>query len=161
MYEVLVYVYENYAGGAACPDRQRLGRRLSSVGFGRDDIQQALHWLDGLDQLAEGIGRPPAPALAASSWPAAPGSLRVYDAREQAQLGAGGIACLEFLEHAGALTPALRELVIERALAACDAPLALHDLKLIVMMVCWRLDAQPGVLILDELCDQAGRRAAH
>ena len=39
MYQVLVYVYENYGGGADTPDRQRLGMRLSSAGFERDEIQ--------------------------------------------------------------------------------------------------------------------------
>ena len=38
MYQVLVYVYENYGGGADTPDRQRLGMRLSSAGFERDEI---------------------------------------------------------------------------------------------------------------------------
>ena len=47
MYQVLVYVYENYGGGADTPDRQRLGMRLSSAGFERDEIQQALQQCDG------------------------------------------------------------------------------------------------------------------
>lgn len=165
MYEVLVYVYENYGGGAACPDRQQLGRRLSSAGFERDDIQQALHWLDGLASAAEGICLVPAAAEAAPlmqrSWPASPGALRVYGPRELDQLGAEGIACLQFLEDAGALSPELRELVIDRALAASEAPLALDDFKLIVMMVYWRVGASPDALVLDELCDDASQRVAH
>ena len=84
MYQVLVYVYENYVGGADTPDRQRLGMRLSSAGFERDEIQQALHWLDGLDNVADGICLT-APNDAAAPldtgspiWPAARDSLRVY-----------------------------------------------------------------------------------
>jgi len=57
--------------------------------------------------------------------------------------------------------PELRELVIERALAASDEPLALDDLKIIVMMVYWRMGASLDALVLDELCDDAGRRVAH
>ncbi|HOB67498.1 DUF494 domain-containing protein [Ottowia sp.] len=161
MYEVLVYVYENYGGGGDCPDRHRLGRRLSNAGFERGDILQALQWLDGLDCAADGIcvaSRPDAPP---ASWPAAPGSLRVYSPREIEYLGANCIACLMFLENAGALAPELRELVIERALAASDEPLALDDLKIIVMMVYWRMGASLDALVLDELCDDAGRRVAH
>lgn len=55
MYEVLVYVYENYDGSADCADRQQLGRRLSTLGFERNAIQQALSWLDGLDSTASGL----------------------------------------------------------------------------------------------------------
>ncbi len=164
MYEVLVYVCENYGGGGDSPDRHQLGRRLSSAGFERSDIQQALQWLDGLDCAAGGIHvpqTPDAPDAPAATWPAAPGSLRIYSPREMAHLGREGIACLMFLEEAGALSAELRELVIERALAASDEPMALGDLKIIVMMVYWRMGASPGALVLDELCDDAGRRVAH
>ena len=33
MFEVLVYVYENYWRGDACPELEQLGRRLSAHGF--------------------------------------------------------------------------------------------------------------------------------
>ena len=161
MYEVLVFVYENYGGGDACPDRQQLGRRLSSAGFERGDILQALQWLDGLDCAADGICVPTEPDAPPASWPAAPDSLRVYSPREMDRLGAEGISCLMFLEEAGALSAALRELVIERALAASDEPLTLEDLKIIVMMVYWRMGASPDALVLDELCDDMGHRVAH
>ena len=49
MFEVLVYVYENYWRGDACPELQQLGRKLSAVGFEPDEIEQALQWLAGLD----------------------------------------------------------------------------------------------------------------
>ena len=154
MYQVLVYVYENYGGGADTPDRQRLGMRLSSAGFERDEIQQALHWLDGLDNVAGGIClTPPCDAtepLDAGSpiWPAAPDSLRIYSPQEIEHLGPQGIACLRFLEDAGALS-------------ASEAPLDLDDLKIIIMMVYWRMGANPDLLVLDELSDDTRHRLAH
>lgn len=167
MYQVLVYVYENYVGGADTPDRQRLGMRLSSAGFERDEIQQALHWLDGLDNVADGICLT-APNDAAAPldtgspiWPAARDSLRVYSPQEIEHLGPQGIACLRFLEDAGALSAELRELVIDRALAASEAPLDLDDLKIIIMMVYWRMGANPDLLVLDELSDDTRHRLAH
>ncbi len=165
MYEVLVFVYEHYWGGSTCPDREQLGRRLHSAGFGRADIQQALAWLDGLDNAAQGI-HVPASEMAdagpvAPFWAASAHSRRVYSPRELDQLGAAGIACIHFLESAGALSAELREVVIDRALAAPGSPLGLDDLKIIIMMVYWRLGADPDVLVLDELCDDVERRVAH
>lgn len=162
MYEVLVYVYENYWGGDACPDREQLGRRLTSAGFEREEIVQALTWLDGLYSASsahasiESVSTPtdigPAPSAE---------SLRVYSEAEMTQLGAAGLSCLHFLEASGALPVALREVVIERALAVPESPIDLGVLKLIVMMVYWRFDATPDVLILDELCDDPDGRLAH
>jgi Smg protein len=164
MYQVLVYVYEHYWGGDSCPGRDQLGRRLSSAGFERDDIQQALCWLDGLNCAAEGISvaappTPPAPEPTLAQ-PPSPTSLRIYNPQEIEQLGCEGIACIHFLEGAGALSPDLRELVIDRALAMPE-PLGPDDLRIIIMMVYWRLGANPDVLVLDELCDDTARRLAH
>ena len=162
MYEVLVYVYENYGGGGLTADRSQLGRRLTSAGFEREDIAQALHWLDGLDCAADGIcvpaeGRPRAvPAL-----PATPGSLRVYTPQEIAHLGPQGLACLHFLQDVGALCAELREVVIDRALAASAQPLALDDLKIIILMVYWRMNLTPDALVIDELCDDVRQRLPH
>ena len=48
MFDVLVYLYENYWRPDACPDHDQLTRKLSSVGFESDEIQEALSWLDGV-----------------------------------------------------------------------------------------------------------------
>ena len=53
MFDVLVYLYENYWRPDACPDHDQLSRKLSAVGFESDEIQEALHWLDGLAETAE------------------------------------------------------------------------------------------------------------
>ena len=48
MFEVLVFVYENYWRGDACPQHEHLQRKLSAVGFEAEEIQDALAWLGGL-----------------------------------------------------------------------------------------------------------------
>ena len=53
MFDVLVYLYENYWRPDACPDHDQLTRKLSSVGFESDEIQEALVWLDGLAGAAQ------------------------------------------------------------------------------------------------------------
>ena len=77
-----------------------------------------------------------------------------------AHLGREGIACIHFLESAGALAPELREVVIDRALAMPE-PLHPDDLSVIIMMVYWRLDAETNLLVLDELCDDRTHRVPH
>ena len=42
MFDVLVYVYEHYWRGEACPELPLLGRKLSAAGFDADEIEQAL-----------------------------------------------------------------------------------------------------------------------
>lgn len=148
MFDVLVYLYENYWRPDACPDHEQLSRKLSAVGFESDEIQEALHWLDGLALRTDefGANTPTGTALAQSAT-----GLRVYTREEQDLLGEESIGFVSFLESAGVLTPALREMVIDRATAVGSGPLDLDDLKIIVLMVFWSLGEEPDALILDEL----------
>lgn len=140
MFDVLVYLYENYWRPDACPDHDQLTRKLSAVGFENDEIEEALSWLDGLASAAESY----AGEQRASS-------MRVYTTAEQETLGEDSIGFVSFLESAGVLPPPMREMVIDRATAIGGSPLELDDLKIIVLMVFWSLGEEPDALILDEL----------
>ena len=172
MFEVLVYVYENYWQGDACPESDRLGRKLTAAGFDAEEIQQALVWLDGLNTAAKGtqISLPkttatsdPAEAASALScmYAQSSNSLRVYSVAEQTHLGAQSLGFVCFLEASGVLPSYMREIVIDRAMAAPGDPVPLDDLKIIVLMVYWSFGEEPDALVLDELCDDTEGRLAH
>lgn len=150
MFDVLVYLYENYFRPDACPDQAQLRRKLTAVGFENEEIQEALNWLDGLAHDAE-----------SHTGTQAPTSMRVFTGAEQEQLGEECIGFISFLESAGVLPPPMREMVIDRALAISGAPVALEDLKIIVLMVFWSLGEEPDALILDELFVAVGDRLIH
>jgi Smg protein len=159
MFEVLVFVYENYWRGDACPELHALERKLSAHGFEPDEIHEALVWLDGLNVAAQNAC-PPAPSQL-ESVREDDASMRVYSIAEQDQLGAECLGFISFLEGAGVLPPALREIVVDRAMAAAGEPVQLDALKIIVLMVYWRFGHEPDALILDELCDDTEDRVAH
>ena len=159
MFEVLVFVYENYWRGDAVPELHQLERKLSAHGFEADEIHEALVWLDGLNIAAEHsvpAVTEPDQALAASAL-----SLRVYSVAEQDKLGADCLGFIAFLESSGVLPAALRETVLDRAMAAPGDAMTLDDLKIIVLMVYWRFGHEPDALVLDELCDDSSSRLAH
>ena len=150
MFDVLVYLYENYWRPDACPDHAQLTRKLSAVGFESEEIQEALSWLDGL-------------ASAAESHDGIQGahSLRVYTPAEQEHLGEESVGFISFLESAGVLRPPMREIVVDRAMAIPGGPVPLEDLKIIVLMVFWSLGEEPDALILDELFVDVADRLIH
>ena len=164
MFEVLVFVYEHYWRGDACPELQQLGRRLSAHGFEPDEIHDALVWLDGLTLAAQSASLDPSELQdkAAQAAPAQSlGSMRVYSVAEQDHLGAQCLGFVSFLESSGVLPAAMREIVIDRAMAAPGNPVSIDDLKIIVLMVYWSFGQEPDALVLDELCDPADGRLAH
>jgi Smg protein len=151
MFDVLVYLYENYWRPDACPEPALLKRKLSALGFERDEIQEALAWLDGLT-TCHALGS----KLLSSD------SVRIYTDRERFMLGDDSLAFLGFLVSAGVLSAALRELVIDRAVAATETvPIPLEDMKIIVLMVFWSLGQEPDALILDELFVDPEDRLVH
>jgi len=171
MFEVLVFVYENYWRGDACPAPEQLGRKLSAQGFDADEIREAPRWLDGLSLATQGIQltrhidgvsatvsvHSPGQASVVQS----PGSIRVYSRSEQEHLGAECLGFISFLESSGVLPAGMREIVIERAMATPSEPLSLDELKIIILMVHWSTGIEPDALVLDELCDDTAGRVAH
>lgn len=164
MFQVLVYVYENYWHGDAFPELPQLERKLNAIGFEADEVQAALTWLDGLNLAAKNTLEITAHAADRADVPtgiSASTSMRVYSVEEQDRLGAACLGFVAFLESAGVLPPALREIVIDRAMAVTDDPMTLEGFKIIVLMVYWSCDEEPGALVLDELYDDGNARLPH
>jgi Smg protein len=149
MFDVLVYVYENYWRPDACPEPRQLSRKLSAVGFETEEIDEALAWLDGL----QGTGETPIEAR--------PDSQRVWMPFEQERLGDECIGFLTFLESARVLSPLVREQVVDRAMAAGQSTMELVDLKIVVLMVFWSMGLEPDALVLDELFVAPEERQIH
>lgn len=150
MFDVLVYLYENYWRPDACPEAEQLSRKLSAVGFESDEIADAIHWLNALALQLESYDIAPAPH-----------SIRVYTIRETEVLGCESIGFLQFLESAELLSVSMREMVIDRAMATGAVRLELDDIKIIVLMVFWCLGQEPDALILDEFFVDPEDRILH
>ena len=134
----------------------------------------ALIWLDGLNIAAKGTqihlaeASSPQPADIPGQGSSLVGmqaqasnSLRIYSVSEQAHLGAQSLGFVCFLETSGVLPPHMREIVMDRAMAAPGDPVSLDDLKIIVLMVYWSFGEEPDALVLDELCEETEGRLAH
>ena len=152
MFDVLVYLYENYGAPHACPDADSLSRKLTAAGFDDEEISEALAWLQGLR-----AGHPAVDRRGTRGRSRVPHLCRI----ENERLGAESIGFLTFLEHAGQLTPTQREIVIERALAIEDTPIPLDMIKVIVLMVLWSQQADIDVLLLEELLHDGSERELH
>jgi len=144
MFDVLVYLYENYGAFEACPDATALGRSLADAGFDDDEIHDALSWLQGLARIVQDTESVP---LEGSS------AIRVYAPVEIARLGTESVGFLMYLDSARQISARQREIIVERALAITDSPLSISTMKIIVLMVLWSHSADVDFLLLEELLD--------
>jgi Smg protein len=143
MFDILLYLYDNYLVTDFQPDAETLSRKLAAVGFETEDIDRALDWLAALDALA-----PPEPTESALD-PAS--AMRCYTAEELRRLDPEGIGFLIHLENAGLLPGRAREWVIEQALALEDAEVAADKIKWITLLAISRLNGPGDAIWLEDL----------
>ena len=140
MFDILLYLYDNYLVMDQHPDPESLSRKLVAAGFESTDIDRALDWLTSLESLD-----PATPPLAPSS------GIRVYSDEERRRIDSDGLHFITFLESAGLLLPEAREWVLDRALALEDTEVASDKIKWIVLLAISRLQGPGDALWLEDL----------
>ena len=152
MFDVLVYLFENYYQSDGYPDHDTLSRKLHAAGFENEDISNALDWLRGLTGLND-CDLPLAPDRS--------GPYRVHTPEELSKLSTDGRGFLLFLESARILSPVLREVILERAMALPVEAVGLDKLKVITLIVLWARKGNVDTLILDELLPDGEQTQIH
>lgn len=148
MFEVLVYLFENYFEANIHPDQHTLAKELSAAGFEDADINGAFDWFDALEAMSQ-------QANIASS-----GVLRIYSEIETKKISTDSLGFLMFLEQAGVLNPAQRELVIDRAMALPEA-ISLEETKWIVLMALWNQGKAGDYLFVEDALFSDTRPTLH
>ena len=154
MFDVLVYLFENFYQTEGRPDHETLARKLHAAGFENEDIHDALDWLNGL-------AAPHADEAGLPEYLDTHSTFRGYNAEETAKLTTESRGFLAFFESARVLAPRLRELIIERAMALPGDIVGLDKLKVIVLMVLWTRRGSVDALVLDELLPDGEKRQMH
>jgi len=130
MFDVLIYLFENYmdSDSEMFPNTDVIASELLDAGFEQLEVSKAFKWLESL-------------ADTDSINLTVPESFRIFNSQEIAVFDLECRDFLLFLEHNGILSPANREIAIDRAMALKDENITLDKLKWIVLMV---LLSQPG-----------------
>ena len=132
VFDVLMYLFENYymdEDSPVTPDRESVQQELSQAGFPTLEIDRAFLWM-------ESLASEPNPPDSQSDR-----SLRLFSNVEMQRLDTACRGFILFLEQMDVLTPASRELAIDRAMALENEDFDLEQLKWVILMV---LINQPG-----------------
>ena len=152
MFDILLYLFENYFHSNFYPDQDALARKLAAAGFDSEEISRALDWLSDLENLSP------------SQYPenlAQSRSLRCYSDTELKRLNTESRGFLAFLEGAGILNPVQREWVIDRVLALTGEDVTLEKVKWIALIVLWRQGQNQDYLLLEELLFSDNEQLLH
>ena len=152
--DVLMYLFETFAEADIDPepDRNVLRDELERAGFSDGEIEKALEWLDGLAARQED-----------PVWQApAERTIRVFNDHEHWRLDAACRGYLMYLEHIGILSPAQRELVIDRVMALGNDEIDVEKIKWVVLMVLFSQEGQESAYArMEDLVFEERLTAAH
>ena len=142
MFEILIFLFENYPQIELAPDRDALTVKLHAAGFNGLEIDQALDWFSDLGTLNSAHY----PVSLAEHH-----AIRIYAPHELERFDAESRGFMLFLEHAGLLNPLQREWIIDRVLALDEDDVSLEKFKWIALMVLWSQNPNQDYLLLEDM----------
>lgn len=141
MFEVLVFIFENYSNHQMMPKDDSLVEELSQAGFKHHDILGAFDWYKQLTQM---MSEPVVKYT--STLPC----LRVYTALELKKIDTESLSFILFLEQAKVIAPYERDLIIDRAMALHQQKITIEETRWITMMALWNDNRKKDYLFVED-----------
>lgn len=138
MVEVIAFLFEGFMNKQIDmkTNIEQIARELPDLGFNNDEIEFAMEWLDGtLNHRQLNI------ALLNSS-----DGFRIYDELEAQKLTEEARGLLYFLEQNEMITPAVRELIIDRAMALHINYVGKEEMRWVLLFVMMNSNARDDIL---------------
>jgi Smg protein len=141
MFEILMYLFENYMDGSVAlnADSDTIVSELELAGFNRGEIGRALDWLEGLSRVQENVKAGPQ---------STPHAIRYYAPEECERIGLEGRGFLLYLEQLSILDPMTREVVIDRLMALDNREVDLGGIKWVVLIALFNQPDKKSALSL-------------
>ena len=128
MFEVLVFMFENYFANQLMPDDATMEQELSAAGFEQDDILGAFDWFQKMQSMLNS----PEFDYAHSDT-----AIRLFTGSESKRINTESLGFLIFLQQAKVINDVERDLIIDRAMALNKFKLGIEEIRWITMMVLW------------------------
>jgi len=131
MFDVLMYIFENYMDedSGDDPDEIALHTELGEAGFHQGEINKAFAWLEDLSSLCDQQEATPGTINCSA------GSVRLYAEPELKKISRESRGFLASLEYYQIISPSLREVILDRAMALETDRIDLDQMKWVTMMV--------------------------
>ena len=142
MFDLLVYMFENYLSSKNNLDFANMTLELYDAGYDNKDIESALDWFTELKEMSEKI--PQSRSLKLND------KLRVYTDKEKEKFSFDGLGFILFLEQAHVLNSVEREIIIDRAMALNQNIINIDEVRWIVMMTLWNNGRENDYLFVED-----------
>jgi len=140
MFDVVMFLLENYMehGVPLVSEKEWIVAELERIGFHKIEIDRALDWLVGLEQIQK----------TAKSVDMTHVTFRHYLPYEKEQIGFKGMGFLAYLEQVGVLDPVTREVVIDRLMALDQHEVDVARIQWVTLVALYNRPKQKAALML-------------
>lgn len=140
MFEILMFLFENYMEGKVTlnADNKTVLLELEKAGFDRFEIERALNWIDGLNEIQH------FDQLHLIN----PLSIRHYLPEEKERLSPEGQGFILYLEQLNILDAPTREIVIDRIMALDPTEVNMGRIRWVILMALFNQPEKRAALLL-------------
>ena len=142
MFELLIYMFENYLSSKSYLDFNNISMELEAAGFDNDDIEEAFDWFSQLKAMSDKIPQ----AIDAKENT----NLRIFTEKEYKKISSEGLGFILFLEQAKVLNSIEREIIIDRAMALNKNIISIDEVRWVVMMALWNNGKENDYLFVED-----------
>ena len=141
MFEVLVFMFENYFAHHAMPDCDVMEQELSAAGFEQTDITGAFDWYEEMKM------RLTKPDIFYSHKES---GMRVFSELELKKINTESIGFVLFLQQANVINDMERDLIIDRAMALKQQVITVEEIRWISMIALWNEGREKDYLFVED-----------
>ena len=141
MFEVLVFMFENYIAHHALPDDDIMTQELSAAGFEQSDIVGAVDWFHEMKNM---VIEPP------RVYEHQHTSMRIFSEIEQKKISLESISFVIFLQQANVINDVERDLILDRAMALKQEQIKIEEMRWITMIALWNAGREKDYLFVED-----------
>lgn len=153
MFELLIYMFENYLSSQNKVDFNNMSIELEAAGFDNNDIKNAFDWFTQLKVMSDKVQLKPKNKQKSK--------LRIYTLNENEKISSEALGFLIFLEQAQVLNDLEREIIIDRSMALNQNLITIDEIRWIAMMTLWNNGKENDYLFVEDALYQKEKFSFH
>ncbi len=141
MFEVLVFMFENYIAHHTLPDNEIMSQELSAAGFEQPDIVGAVDWFREMKTM---LIEPTAEYAHQHT------SMRQLADCELKKISLESLSFVLFLQQASVINDVERDLILDRAMALKQEHINIEEMRWITMIALWNVGREKDYLFVED-----------
>lgn len=141
MFEVLVFMFENYLAHRTLPDNDIMTQELSAAGFEQADILGAFDWYYEMKTM---LNEPVAIYSHQNT------GTRIFGDCELKKISTESLSFVLFLQQADVINDVERDLIIDRAMALKQEQIKIEEMRWITMIALWNVGREKDYLFVED-----------